>query len=486
MDRLGRRPDSYPSGAVSARSPFVCVDASAARSFARAKGSSAPMLGSPSARSSTFSAATTASTTFLDASADGAASDEDDALWALASAARTRLLAARGQSLDSSEWRQRRASATEMVFDRRASTSASASVRSEYNVVAKTSLPCSVAEISAVLASDRSDDLNATLVALLGDVFAFAVTLRDVPTARPHAQHLSTKLIRVRAGWGPLALPLAAAERSLEFLDFVDVDRARGRVVRVIRSLRRDASGKLTVPGDLLVGYELVEKPAAQCTRVFYFGAMLDASASSLSASAMREISSAHGLLKLAKLLPKIGAIAVRRRFGAQQACADAVADDAAAAALSDDSDADAATTSSARSLDMGADADACAACSDALCASGNALRLLAGGRKRRHACALCGLSMCGHCAPVHEVEERIGVVDKRRICGECVTTLRLDAFQRSAASAAWSPSLSSASSSASSASPVAYSRYRIDSLDAACGLPMLEDRARPVAMCSR
>jgi hypothetical protein len=274
-DRLGRRPDSYPSGAVSARSPFVCVSSSAgscaARGFVRSRGPKASAA-SPTARSSTFSAATAStSTTAAPPDADAACEAEDEALRALAADGRARLLAARGQSLDSREWRQRRASASEMVFDRRGGS------RHEYAVLARTSVPCSASELSAVLASDRSDDLNATLVALLGGAFAFAVTLRDVPAARPETQHLSTKLLRMRAGWGPLALPLAAAERSLEFLDLEDVDPVSGRVVRVIRSLRRDARGRLALPGDLLLGYELHEQPAKQATRVFYLGALLPA-----------------------------------------------------------------------------------------------------------------------------------------------------------------------------------------------------------------
>lgn len=425
-DSLGRRPDSFPpQGGVSARSPFVCL----ASSYASTPSASArTLLRSPSARSSTFSATTATTTTTT-------AVDDDDLLWTLAMDAQRRLLAARNVSTDSADWKQRRTSATEMVFDRR-------SHRGEYRVVASTSLPCSAAELSAVLASDRSDELNATLVALLGDVFAFGVTLRELPTDRDD-QHLTTKMVGLRANLGPLAIP--KTERSVELLDFVSVDHARGRVVRVVQSLRRDSKGRLTGAGDMLVGYQLVEKPAAQSTRVFYYGAMFEHTA-----SAAKEIAS-KGLLKLAKLLPKMGAIAVRRRFGAQQAYADSVDDDGFAVATTNEFE-----FNSTRSLNIGADLDACAACSEPL--SAGPLHILS--KKRRHECTLCGLTVCGSCAGLHEVEERIGMVEKRRICGECVTTLRREAFQATS-----NPSMCSTVSASPTLSPVPCSRYELESV---------------------
>lgn len=378
---------SSMNGGVSARSPFVC------------------MAASPSARSAASSTAST-SRSAAEASASASMADprEDEALWALAQAARSRVLAAQQDHLASdpaslADWRPRRTSASEMVFDRRAPTG-------EYLVVASTTLPCSVAELAGVLSSDRSDDLNATLVALLGDAFSFAVTLRHVPDGgvygvRGCPGRLSTKLLKLN---GPI--PLVSSDRTLEFLDYVERDPETRSSLRVVRSMRRDAEGKLTVAGDLVVGLRLVEKPAAQCTRVFYFGSAASPKAANGGGAVKRELS-VQGLLKLAKLIPKLGAIAVRRRFGAQQAFADADAVDAAA---------------------LGRD-DTCAACSEALKKSA----LLK--KRHPHACALCGLTMCGQCAPLHEVEERIGLVERQRICSECVTTLRLDAFHRDAAS---------------------------------------------------
>ncbi|RLN38127.1 hypothetical protein BBJ28_00009954 [Nothophytophthora sp. Chile5] len=350
---------------------------------------------SPAARSA-YSSSSGRSTVDLSSSVE--LKEEDEALLALAQAARAKVEAARCVGFPSgSSWKERKDCQAVHVFERRPTTS-------EYEVAASTTLPCSSGEIMEVLSSRNSDDFNATMVALAGDAFSYAVTLREVPLASADA-HLSTKRVQFSG-----AIPLVSSSKSFEFLDYVEFDYDTRTAVRTIQLLARDRAGRLTVAGDVMAGYVLGEQVASHLTSVFFFGShATDSSLSSskglgkakskLKAVTLRE-ASVQGLLKLAKLIPKVGDIALRRRFGAQD-----VVDPAEDTGAS------------------GPAKEGCSGCSKPLKES-----LL----RKKHSCYLCGQFTCSSCSKVQDVEGRIGVIERLRICCACISATRHQVFENS------------------------------------------------------
>ena len=108
----------------------------------------------------------------------------DDALdREAAEGARARVEHARATFASSAGWKARSEGTGVRVFERRGAT---------FDVAASTALPCSATEVLELLSSRDSDDFNASMVALAGDAFAHAVTLREVPTPSPDV-HLTVK-----------------------------------------------------------------------------------------------------------------------------------------------------------------------------------------------------------------------------------------------------------------------------------------------------
>ncbi|KAG7398062.1 hypothetical protein PHYBOEH_011793 [Phytophthora boehmeriae] len=315
--------------------------------------------------------------------------EEDDALLVLAANARAKVERARC-AFGTADWKERKEVQGVHVFERKPAPGC-------FEVAASSILPCSAKEFLEVLSSRNSDDFNATMVALAGDVFSYAVTLREVPTASLN-KHLSTKRMQLSG-----SIPLLSSSKTVEFLDYVEYDHKTRTAVRTFQTLSRDRAGRLVLGGDMMAGYVLGEQVASHQTSVFFFGTHNTSADSTskglgrLKAAAVREVS-AQGLLKLAKLIPKIGDIALRRRFGAED------------------------------TIDLAADCNygehtvgRCSGCGKTLKDS-----LL----RKKHVCYICSEQTCSSCSKAQDVEGLIGVVERLRICTCCMLSTRRRAFE--------------------------------------------------------
>ncbi|RLN51526.1 hypothetical protein BBJ29_002268 [Phytophthora kernoviae] len=222
--------------------------------------------------------------------------EEDDALLVLTVNARAQVESARC-AFRAADWKERKEVQGVRVYERKPAPGC-------FDVAASSMLPCSAKEFLEVLSSRNSDDFNATMVALAGDAFSYAVTLREVPTSSPNV-HLSTKRMQFSG-----SIPLVSSVKTIEFLDYVEYDQKTRTAVRTFQTLSRDRAGRLVVGGDMLAGYVLGEQVASYQTSVFFFGTHTIPTGSKskglgrLKAAAVREVSG-QGLLKLAKLIPK-------------------------------------------------------------------------------------------------------------------------------------------------------------------------------------
>ncbi|KAG6602888.1 gaf domaincontaining protein [Phytophthora cinnamomi] len=348
--------DFGSSSGVSARSMFTCSDESTfLSSSGRFTSQSTPSSASHSTQS--FLSSSGRSTTFSTASSVEQ-KDEDDALLALARRARAKIEHARS-AFATGGWKERKDGQGVRVFGRRTKSGV-------FDVAASTALPYSANEILEVLSSHNSDDFNATMVALAGDAFSYAVTLREVPMTSLTA-HLSTKRMQFSG-----SIPLVSSTKTIEFLDYVDV----------------------------LAGYLLREQPSSHQTSVFYFGTHVMCPdemkakgivKAKLKAATVRETST-HALLKLAKLIPKIGEIALRRRLGSED------------------------SVDPSENVGDGS----CSGCGKLVKDS-----LL----RKKHVCYICGHDTCAACSKSQDVEGLIGVIERLRVCCMCISAARHRAF---------------------------------------------------------
>ncbi|KAL4158454.1 hypothetical protein PRNP1_004230 [Phytophthora ramorum] len=376
-----RQRDFGSSSGISARSMFSSDDSN----FLSASGR---VQTAPSPRTQSFFSSSSGRSTFSK-SRGSELKGEDDALLALAANARDAVEHAR-RDFGASGWKERKDGQGVRVFERK-------STRGVFDVAASTMLPCSASEILEVLSSRTSDDFNATMVALAGDAFSYAVTLREVPMTTTNA-HLSTKRMQFSG-----SIPLVSSSKTIEFLDYVDVDYKTRTAVRTFQTLKRDRAGRLVVGGDVLAGYLLTEQAASHQTSVFYFGTHTVSAdemrskgivKAKLKAATVRE-ASAHALLRLAKLIPKIGDIALRRRLGAEETIDPA---------------------------DIGSDGS-CSGCGKLVKES-----LL----RKKHVCYMCGHHTCSSCSKSQDVEGLIGVIERLRVCCMCISAARHRAFDTS------------------------------------------------------
>ncbi|CAI5743292.1 unnamed protein product [Peronospora destructor] len=243
--------------------------------------------------------------------------DENNALLALTTNARNEVEYARCV-FATAGWKGRKEGQGIRVFDRK-------STPGVYDVAASTSLPCSVDEILEVLSSRNCDDFNATMVALTGDAFSYTVTLREVPTASMNA-HLTIKRMQFLG-----SIPLCNT-KTVEFLDYIDFNCKTRTAARIFQTLTHDRAGRLILGGDVFAGYLLSEQVKLHQTSVFYFGSHTMAFdelkakgivKAKFKAATVRE-ATARALVKLAKLVPKVCEIAIRRRLGAEYTVASA------------------------------------------------------------------------------------------------------------------------------------------------------------------
>ncbi|KAG7386204.1 hypothetical protein PHYPSEUDO_000525 [Phytophthora pseudosyringae] len=370
------------SSGISSRSMFACSDEP---NFLSSSGR-VPAQSTPSPRTRSFFSSSSGRSTLSMSSTSVGSKGEDDVLLALAASARAKVEHAR-EVFATAGWKERRDGQGVRVFERRSKPGV-------FGVAASTALPCSANEILEVLSSRNSDDFNATMVALAGDAFSYAVTLREVPTSSPNT-HLTTKRMQFSG-----SIPLVSSTKTIELLDYVAFDYKTRTAVRTFQTLTRDRSGRLVVGGDVLAGYVLAEQAKTHQTSVFYFGTHTTSPEevkckgivkAKLKAVTVREAST-HALLKLAKLIPKIGDVALRRRLGAED------------------------TVDPADSVGDGS----CSGCGKLVKES-----LL----RKKHVCYICGHDTCGSCSKSQDVEGLIGVVERLRVCCMCISTARHRAF---------------------------------------------------------
>lgn len=293
-------------------------------------------------------------------------------------------------------------------------TAASLSVSSSY------ALPCSVDEVMHALSADHMDHWNAAMIELFGGDFSYGVKVRDVSLdaaddtgSAAMVEHLSLKIAHFRG-----TLPLISSGATVILLDFVQRERGGSTAMRVIRSLREDpASGEL-LPGGAFTGYFLQEDRRREHTVMFVHTAHRSTT------SEPRHEPSAQRLYKLASTLAsKTGELVLRRRLGSARERLLTTGQSLASSTAS--LEASATATGDRNGHSISAKGDACGVCGSGF----GALQL-----KKRRECSLCARVACGACAASRDVEERIGLVFRSRVCISCVGALRRRAFAASAA----------------------------------------------------
>ncbi|GAB9465409.1 hypothetical protein Gpo141_00002817 [Globisporangium polare] len=357
--------------------------------------------------------------------ADDVRSAEEELLSSLArSAMRHVLSAATSSTFANGDWRERKHRVHEAVYEQRTA--------SEFSIIARAMVPCTIDEISSVLSSDNSDQLNATLIELLGDQFGYAINARSIPTARSASLHsdLSVKFLSFgRRGRSllPRASPSSSAasslfianangQRNVTILDYVEADRELRTACRVVQTLRRtedlaSAEDPQSILGDAFCGYVLREDPVTKHTVVFFYGSHMllkteNKNKNKTSKQHKLSQSTISALRKMTRVTSKWVAIARRRRLGAQRI----ILHDSSVQLLS-------ASSSSVRLL-----SSCCFTCDQQF-------RPLV---RKKHLCCLCGYFICGRCSSAEDVEQRIGLVQRLRVCGACLSSVNRKAFDTS------------------------------------------------------
>lgn len=287
------------------------------------------------------------------------------------------------------DWKECKATASELVYEQ--------NTPSDFRIITKSLVPCTVDEISNVLCSEDSDQFNASMLELFGASYAFGVMLRTLPTSTAES-HLSIKAISLSK-----ASPLSSTKRTVNFLDYVEADSEERSSCRVVQTLRRatnlNVNDRQSMLGNVLIGYILQEDPEHKHTMVFLYATHLVKSAGDPSAALRPD--TIQRFRQLSQLSTKWVGIAMRRRFGAQKIL---------------DRECDVSPTAQPQS---------CVVCAQAV--GGSALLLL----RKKHFCCLCGHFACGSCSRVEDIEARIGMVDKRRVCMDCSTRVNKQVFER-------------------------------------------------------
>ncbi|KAF4037677.1 hypothetical protein GN244_ATG10415 [Phytophthora infestans] len=375
---MSLRQRDFSSSGVSSRNMFTCSEET---SFLSSSGRVSHTTPSPSMRS--YFSSSSSRSTFSASRTSVEVKGEDDALLALAAKARAKVEHAR-DVFATAGWKERKDGQGVRLFERKLTPGV-------FDVAASSALPCSANEILEVLSSHNSDDFNATMVALAGDAFSYAVTLREVPTSRMNV-HLTTKRMQFSG-----SIPLVSSTKTFEFLDHVEINYKTRTAVRTFQTLTRDRAGRLIVGGDVLAGYILTEQVKSHQTSVFYFGTHTMSSdevksrgivKAKLKVATLREAA----LVKLAILIPKIGDIAIRRRLGAED------------------------TVDPSDNVGDGS----CSGCGKLVKDS-----LL----RKKHVCYICGHDTCGSCSKSQDIEGRIGVIERLRVCCMCISAARNRAF---------------------------------------------------------
>ncbi|TYZ64753.1 hypothetical protein PybrP1_004296, partial [[Pythium] brassicae (nom. inval.)] len=341
-----------------------------------------------------------------DSDSDVAADNE--VLSSVARSAMFRVLAAATSGdFAAPKWTQRRSDVHETVFEQRSARA--------FSVVARSTVPCSVDEISRVLSSEDSDQLNASLLEILGDRFGYAVNVRSVPMPSAGAQTADLSVKFLSFGRSRLLVRarresdhLSRNKRNVTLLDYVETDRERRTACRALQSVRR-SQGLVTsagerrpdIVGDVLAGYVLREDPSTKHTVVFFYGTHEKSAGSDGAADAKLRESTVQALRKVARATSKCVAIVRRRRLGAMH------------------------LLESPRSLSHSSASSLRAMSASCFTCDASFQPLL----RKKHFCCLCGYYTCGRCSSVEDAEERIGVVQRVRVCADCMGSITRKSF---------------------------------------------------------
>ncbi|KAF1331334.1 Gaf domaincontaining protein, partial [Globisporangium splendens] len=316
-------------------------------------------------------------------------SAEDEILSSLAQSALHQIKSMVQNASVCGEWVEKKTTtANEVVYEHSSPT--------EFRILVKCMVPCTAAEISDVLSHENSDQFNASMLELVGNQYKYGVTVRAVPTmGEPDAD----SYLALRAlSFSNANSFLASSSRTVHCLDYEEVGLEERTVCRVMQSLTRTENleaNRQDVTGDSLLGYILHEDPLVKRTTVFFYATHFIRK--NRKGATLRR-ATIQRLRKIAQVSTKWVAIATRRRFGAQKIL-------------------DPSTNSGVAVVPP---ADSCHECAQPFTS------LL----RKRHCCRLCGHSVCSSCSGVHEVEERVAMVEKLRICVECVARVRSDVFE--------------------------------------------------------
>lgn len=288
--------------------------------------------------------------------------------------------------LDPETWTVRHATAEEQLVEHRSPN--------DYSVVARLRVACSVDEILQVIGSRRTEDFNASMLALYEDSFAYGVNLRSVPTGAPEA-HLSIKTASFK-----MQTPFSFSQsRSALFLDYVEFDPVTRTARRILQSLKHKSdepmptSNSVVNPerGDSLAGFIYEEDPYNKHTDIFVFATQYIRDPKLSSKSVTQDAENEYR--SLPKLMRKLERIVMRRRLGRQPV------------SYPDESES--------------SSSEQCHICS-------NTFKLLV---RPKQFCHLCSHWVCRACASKHDVEQRIGLTERLYVCIACVARVTQQTF---------------------------------------------------------
>lgn len=311
--------------------------------------------------------------------------NEDDVLRSVASAAMKQSTSISSNTFVAGKWKQRRSRTNDLVLEHRS--------HNEYRIIAKSIVPCTLDEMSAVLSSSNSDYFNASMVELLGHQFAFSLTTRSVQP--PAVLDATATLVLRHVTFSDSTSGSAATDGN--FLDFTERNAALNCERRAVQSIIRsssDCKGNVEIrTGNALCGYTLHEDPDTKHTVVLLYGTY----SSCESESRSHRHTAIHRYHKLVQISTKWVDIVMRRRLGAQPIL-------------------DPHTDASRSVLEL-----SCVGC------GGDFHPLF----RKRHFCSLCGAHACASCSSVSNAELDFGKIRKLRVCHSCVTDVNERALRR-------------------------------------------------------
>lgn len=289
-------------------------------------------------------------------------------------------------ALVSGAWKQRRSRANELILEHKS--------QQEYRIISRAVVPCSMDEVSSVFSSTNSDQFNASMLELLGSEFGYGITVRSIPTEKPQSASLTVKVLSF--GGAAHHSSSASVDRGLTFLDYTESDQELRTERRVLQLIQRRQHSPDDEPqsriGDLLCGYALHEDKSTKQTVISLYGAYF------MKSSVDRALRHAtiHRFRKIAQVSTKWMDIIMRRRLGTQE--------------IFDPS-------SASRSiLEL-----SCVGCNEAFHSI----------FRKRHFCNFCGCHACASCSSVQDVEARIGMIEKHRICHGCASEVSQNALAK-------------------------------------------------------